>query len=291
MATLICSKCGTENPPDNLFCQNCGTTLKGVQPEGGDRTVMASRPKPPEIPPVEAVVETPPPAPEVPVVESAVPPSTLPPVVPVVPPPPPTPRAPQVFGTPIHKLGARMDDWSEIVEEAGEQADEVAEAFVEEIKAAEIPGVNVTPATLTSGASEARKYYLVHNGKGATAAVRFAAAGKDLYYSWDLFTRRSINWLVIGITLGVVFLISLIPTILTWISGSFFYGLYSLFSSFLGLLLVPGLGLLLAGKLFKDDIWGFYLSDLDDFALDEANLLGSVVDDCVSKAIEKVLEV
>ncbi|HPS42610.1 MAG TPA: hypothetical protein PK040_08410 [Anaerolineaceae bacterium] len=43
--------------------------------------------------------------------------------------------------------------------------------------------------------------------------------------------------------------------------------------------------------MFKDDIWGFYLSDLDDFALDEANLLGSVVDDCVSKAIEKVLEV
>lgn len=284
MATIICKKCGTENPPENLFCQVCGTSMKGVQPSEGERTVMVSRdvpamPTPPEvnpIPPPQIKAEA---VPEVP-------------FIPAVPPPPIVVPSPPVFsGTPIHKLGASQDNWSELVEGAADKIDEIGSAFVDEVKKADIPGVNITTSTLTSGTSEPRKYYLVHNGKGATVAVRFAAFGKDLYYSWELFTRRTINWLTIGILLGAAFLLALIPAILTWINGNFFYGIYTLVSSFLGILLVPGLALLLFGKLFKDDIWGLFVKDLDDFAMDDADALETTVDDCVSLAIEDVLEV
>lgn len=288
MATLTCTKCGTENPPDNLFCEMCGASLKGIQPSEGDRTVMVARESPPPPPVVEEKPVAPPPAPKgtpepVPVV----------PVAAVVPPPPPPPAAPAFIGTPINKLGVRQDSWSELVEGAAGKADQIAEAFMEEVELAEIPGVKVTPATLTSGTSEPRKYFLVHNGKGATVAVRFAAFGKDLYYTWELFTKRVINWLTIGILLGLAFLFTLIPTINTWVGmgNQFFYGLYTLVSLFLGSLLVPGLALLLFGKLFKDDIWGFYMKDLDDFALDDADALTTTVDDCITLAVEKVLEI
>ena len=191
-----------------------------------------------------------------------------------------------MLGTPINKLGVRIDNWSDMLEGEAENVEKISAAFVNDITGANLEGVKITSSDLTSGTSAPRKYHLVHNGKGATVAVRFTPFGKDLYYSWDLFTRRTINWLTIGILLGAVFVLALLSAILTWVGGNFFYGLLNFFSNFLSLLLVPGLALLLAGKLFKDDIWGYYLNDLDDFALDDANALGIAVDSSISRAIE-----
>jgi hypothetical protein len=285
MTNLVCSNCKAENPPDNLFCQSCGTSLQGVKPDNGEKTVMAPRgeavlpptqaePKPEAVPPSPAMqTATPPP------VSAAVPPPPpiLPPVLPT-----------QSFGTPIHKLGVRMDNWSELIEGEAAAAPEVTRLFVEEIGKAKLEGVKIAAVDLTSGASGARKYQVVENGKGATVAVRFAPVGNDLLLTWDLFTRRTTNWLLIGIVGGVAFLLALIWVIVNRGAG-FFYGLVSLVNTFLGLILVPGFGLLLLGKLKKDDIWGYYVNDLDDFAMDDANALGILVDDAATRAVETII--
>lgn len=173
-----------------------------------------------------------------------------------------------------------------MIDDQAGAADAIGAAFLKEIEDAKIEGVHAAASDLTSGNSGVRKYQVVTNGRGATAIVRFSPAGKDLYFNWDLFVQRTINWLTIGITGGVVFLLALIMAIYAGRSG-FFYGLFNFFANFLNLLLVPGLGLLLAGKLFKDDIWGFYLNNPDDFAMDDANALGIQVDNAATRAIEK----
>ena len=65
MANIICSNCKTENPPDNLFCLSCGTSLKDVKPLTGEETVIAPRenvivPPPPPMPTPPPVVFAPP---------------------------------------------------------------------------------------------------------------------------------------------------------------------------------------------------------------------------------------
>ncbi len=273
MANIICPTCKTENPPESLICKSCGTSLKGLKALTGEETIRT--PQKSSLPPSTAQAAAVPP----PIVQTATPPPP--------PPPPPIPvYQPPAFGTPIKKLGVRIDSWSEVIDDQAGAADSIAAAFLKEMEDAKIDGVHTATSDLTSRNSGVRKYQVVTNGKGATAVVRFSPLGKDLYFNWDLFVKRTINWLTIGITGGVVFLLALIMAIYAGRSG-FFYGLFTFFSNFLNLLLVPGLALLLVGKIFMDDIWGFYLKSPDDFAMDDANALGIQVDNAATRAIEK----
>jgi hypothetical protein len=206
---------------------------------------------------------------------------------PVTPPPPIPAYPPAVYGTPIRRLGSRIDSWSEVIDNSAAAADAIAGAFLKEIEDLKVDGVRAATSDLTSGSSGLRKYQVVTNGRGATVAVRFAPMGKDLYFNWDLYVHRPINWLLIGIAGGISFLLALFTAIY---AGSFIFGLVSFFTTFFNLLLVPGLGLLLFGKLLKDDIWGFYLNTPDDFALDDANALSILVDDAATRAIEKSMD-
>jgi hypothetical protein len=86
-----------------------------------------------------------------------------------------------------------------------------------------------------------------------------------------------------------VFVLAVVSAVLSGIASNFFYAILSFFQIFLGLLLVPGLALLLLGKLFKDDIWGFFFKDQDAFMLDDANGLSLLVDDALSRAIEQMI--
>lgn len=242
--------------------------------------------KPPE--PKVKVTTTPPPAPKAAVLK----PSAVPPPTPALPPaaPPLVPQSPFLnLGTPIRKLGFRVDSWYELLPGEGSRSDELAGIFKEEVEGAAGKDVRVVDSLLNGGGIATRTYQLVHNGTGATVAARFATVGKDLYAGWELFIRREINWLPIFIIGGIALVLAVVDGILSGIATNFFYAILSLFQVFLGLLLVPGLGLLLFGKLFKDDIWGFFFKDQDAFALDDANALSLLVDDALSRAIDRVI--
>lgn len=269
MATIVCASCGTVNDAKNLFCQACGKSLNAAAPAASDKTVVASR----------KAVETPP----APVAAPVAPPPPTP-AAPVMPPPPPAYVPPAPMGTPISSLGLRSDGWSDVLEDAAALEETVKEAFVKEVKAAGLPGLAVGESLLTNGKST-RKYLVLYNGNGANVVVRFAAYGKDLLTSWDLYTKRKFNWLTIGLLGGIVFLLTLIYQVLGhW--GLFYNGLFAFLQVFLSLLLVPTLALMLVGKLIKDDWLGLFVDDLDEFAADDAIALTSLVDSALSRAVE-----
>ncbi len=269
MATIVCASCGTVNDANNQFCQACGKSLKAAAPAASDKTVVASR-----------KAATPPPAPAA---APVAPPPPMP-AAPVMPPPPPAYVPPAPLGTPITSLGLRSDGWSDVLENAASLEAAVKEAFVNEVKASELPGLAVGESILTNGKSS-RKYLVLYNGNGANVVVRFAAYGRDLLTSWDLYTKRKFNWLTIGLLGGVVFLLTLIYQILGhW--GLFYNGLFAFIQVFFSLLFVPTLAVMLVGKLIKDDWLGLFVEDLDEFAADDAIALTSLVDSALSKAVE-----
>ena len=307
MADLICPNCSSSNPPDNLFCQSCGFSLKGVKPASGEKTVMAPRAgtPPPVLPekkgvvlppppsaarekpalPVAKPAAAPPPPPAVPIASAVTPPTAAPPA-----PPPALPPAPAVYyGTPIRKLGFTADSWYELVPGEGSRAEELAMLFKAEVEATAPKGVRVVDSLLNGGGFTPRTYHLITNGTGATVAARFSTLGKDLYAGWELLVRREINWIPLVVIGGVAFIMGVMSSILSCLNSNFFYGLLSFFQIFLGLLLAPGFALLLIGKLLKDDLWGFFFKDQDAFMLDDANALSLLVDDALSRAIEKMI--
>ena len=279
MATIICPNCKTENPGTNQFCQSCGSSLKSSIPAVNDKTVMSKRVK-------EPAAQTPPP-----------PAASMPPPVIVVPPPPsqgasvPPPvyaAAPVYMGTPMRNLGIRSDGWSDVIAEAADLTDDVKKAFLDEIDAAKLEGVRIAESDLRSGAGDIRKYQVLYNGRGATIVVRVAPFGCSLVVGWDLYTRRTINWLTIGLLAGIVFVCALLQNIIGRVFYmDFFGGFFSFLGVFINWLLVPGLALMLLGKLVKDDWLGYYATDLDEFEADDAVAFSTVVDNALTTAVEK----
>jgi hypothetical protein len=191
------------------------------------------------------------------------------------------------MGTPIKDLGVRADGWSDIIEDGAELADKVKKAFAEEMVSEKLPGVRVTDVQLSTGEMETRPYQLVNDSRGITIAVRVAPFGKNLFVGWDLYTRRSINWLTIGLIGGIVFLLAGLDVFTT----SYYYsevlnGIFGVIGTFINWLLVPSLFFLLLGKIVKDDWLAFYVKDLNEFAADDAVALSTIVDNALSHAVE-----
>jgi hypothetical protein len=117
-----------------------------------------------------------------------------------------------------------------------------------------------------------------------------APFGKHLVVSWDLFTRQSVNWLTIGVLAGAMFVLAFLNHILGGTSLRFFYGLFSWWGTFINWLLVPGLAVMLFGKILKGDWLAFYKKEPGNFAEDDAIAITTIVDDALSNAVEKALE-
>jgi len=278
MESVVCPNCGSVNPGGNQFCQACGKPLNVAAAVTADATVVKERGK-------KSAATPPPPPPAG---------GPLPPPIEMVPPPPPpyytTP--PAYLGTPVRSLGIRTDGWSEVVEDAAPLADKVKQGFLSELAASGVGGLHIAEADLRSENAELRSYQMIENGKGAVIAVRAAPFGNSLVVSWDLYTRRTINWLGVGILAGAVFLFALAYNLTsgTFIYG-FFRGLFMFIATTLSWLLTPGLAVMLAGKMLRDDWLAFFVKDLDDFAAEDAVALSTVVDNALTRAVEKAQEV
>lgn len=290
MDKIICPKCKAENDARNLFCESCGTQL--AKPPAAEKTVAASRAKP--------VAAVPPPAPVQPMAAPpAAPVMQAPPPAPVARPTPPPaqgyPQQPYGYypgqmygGTPIKQLGVRSDGWSDVIEDAAGIADKVKGAFVEEMGAQKIQGLRVTNVSLSNGAMETRAYQLVNDARGTTIVVSVTPYGKNLFVGWDLYVHRSINWLTVGLLGGIALVIAVLDTwAINYYYSGFFASVFGFLGTFLNLLLVPSLAILLFGKIVKDDWTAAFVKSLDEFGTDDAVALSTVVENALTRAIEK----
>ena len=301
MDKVKCSKCNTENDPGNQFCQTCGAPLVIAS----EKTVVAKRSAPETaatnmMPPPAPVPPAPvPPAAVMPPAGAPMPPPQSPYMQGQMPPPPAYgqpqgygyPPAPMYMGTPIKKLGLHLDGWSDVVEDGADLAEKVKQAFVEKITKENIPGLRITEVQLTGDEMPARPYTLVTNAPGVAVPVRVAPYGKNLVVSWDLYTRRSANWLTIGLLGGIVLLFAVLDkVVIAYAFDNFFVAMFSFFGTLLSWLLLPTLVLLLLGKIIKDDWVGLFVKDIDSFAADDADSLTTIIDNDLVEAIEDCLE-
>lgn len=281
-STIICPNCKTVNPATNLFCQSCGTKLAAATVVSATAAQAAVPPPPP--PYTAQPIQTPPPA-------AYPPPPTLPPQQPAYGQPPAMPYqapAPMFIAPAIKSLGAKVDEFGDIVPELGEKAAKVEETFISMLKEKDLAGVNVAKSTYTAG-SHQRAYVGITSPAGATILADFLPVGKDLAANWSLYTKRSINWLTVGIAGGAAFLFAFIAFITGLFSYSgFTYGWTQFFTVFSTLIIAAAIVLAVLGKVMKDDYFGLIVNDLDEIAWEDTNVLQSIVHDTMIEAIEKV---
>lgn len=191
---------------------------------------------------------------------------------------------------PLDSLGVHRDGWSDVYEDAAPLAEKVRNEFLNLMKANDIEGLRVLETNLVSERKEARKCLLIDQGKGTALSVSVTPFGKGLAVSRDLYIKRSINWLVVGILAGTVVLLALIEALVDGaFSSSFLRGLFSLITTILAWALTPALAVMLAGKLLRDDWLTFFVRSPDEFAIQDAESLTTIVDDALTQAVERTL--
>lgn len=274
--TIVCPNCKTVNPATNLFCQSCGTKLVAA-------TVVSTPAPVPPPPPFAAQIPPPPGAyPPPPTLPQQQPAYGQPPVMTYQPP------APVYVAPTIGKLGVKTDEFSDIVPELADKAAKVEETFIGMLKEKGLPGVNIAKSTYTSGTSQ-RAYVGITNPAGATILADFLPVGKDLASNWSLYTKRSINWFVVGIAGGAAVFFALLTFIFGLVSLWGFGSAWSQFFSVLALLVIAAIVVVgLLGKATKDDFMGLFVKDMDEIAWEDTNILQSIVHDTMIEAIEKV---
>jgi hypothetical protein len=316
---IICPNCQTPNPAKNLYCQACGKPLV-TTPQQPTTPTVVSAPEPEPVPQQPALeAPPPPPANQPPFVEqdqkaAPFPPypanqldQTLPPPQSFPPPgyqgqpyqpqevppqgypqqgmppqqgyyPPPLPSAHSLDG-----LGVRVDHWAGLIPGGAEKCTEVEENIATELKAREFPMVNVERAEFGDGM--VKKAYQVVRGPAGSVAVHTSAMGKDLLISWSTHVRRSPNWPMIAILAAIAFGISFL-TSLGGI-GNFGYFLVNwIFGTFNWLLPVTLLALI-AGYVWKGNLWYFFMTGPSEMAKDELVALAMSVHNSLMSAAQK----
>ncbi len=265
-STVVCSNCKTVNPISNLFCQTCGARLDGPK---------ASAVTPP--PPIPTAV-VPPPMKTVPAAVPPVP-AAAPTVVPL-PPSPPGPLA-QSFG----KLGFKVDEYSDIVIDSANKSDKVNSEFVKSMQAKQIPQVNIGKSVFTAGGKK-RTFHTITSPSGVTLLANILPFGKDLLLGWEMYVKRTIRWLTLAIIGGA----ALILPIFSALQGGLGYGIVFVFASYwtmlFTILLIASLGVLLFGKLLKDEWLYLFVEDLDPIAWEDAIALQLAVHDALLDAMD-----
>jgi hypothetical protein len=169
---------------------------------------------------------------------------------------------------PLRKLGLRRDSWVDILLGAGYQAVEVQKFFIAEMLKHQLPHVTLMRGELVTGSTNGvrRQYYILQGNSDLLITVSISSFGRDLFLTLDLFARRLINWINLGlVALGSFFLAVLTGFALRLVNSS-----YNGVAALLSLLVWPiigGIVLALLGRLFQNNPWAFLLRDSDKFAV------------------------
>lgn len=189
----------------------------------------------------------------------------------------------------IEKLGVKVDEFSDIIPDLGEEAVKVEEAFIKAVGEKNLPGANITKSVYTAGGKQ-RAYVGISHPAGATMLVDFVAVGKDLAINWYLYARRVINWLTVGIVGGAAFFFALLTFIIGLATIWGFSMAWAEFFNTLSLLLVAGIFVVgLLGKILKDDIGALFVKEIDDIAWEDIGVMQSVVHDALIDTIDESL--
>ncbi|MCU0485541.1 MAG: zinc ribbon domain-containing protein [Anaerolineales bacterium] len=240
---IVCPNCRATNPAEYSFCQSCGTRLQGINPIPAEPSFQ--QPAQPE--------------------RYAQP--NLP-----------------VSGTiQIDHLGARLDGWADLVEDAGSSASVVSQHFAQELAAHQMPQVNVVRADLTPGgiSGKHRAYQLTQSYTGATMAVYIGQFGKDLYLAWELFVRTVIKWRNILIMIGIAAVLSLLITLM---GGDFNFIMWLMATAVWSIAIFIGAGF--AGKIMRNSRLAFFIEEIDLFTSDDITAMMFVVHKSLMKALD-----
>ncbi len=197
------------------------------------------------------------------------------------------PPQPVVAAPVLEKLGARAEGWMDLVAGEAKKAGEIEKAFVEELKAREIPLVNIEKMEFSAGF--AKKAYQVARHPAGSVVVSVEGIGKDLACSWALYVPQAPNWKMIGILAGIAFGVSFFLAVGSL--GVFGFGVGNFLVQWIfgtiGWLWQVALVALIVGQVWKGSFWHFFLVGTPDTTKESLAALVLAVHQSLLVAVEK----
>ncbi|MBC8074469.1 MAG: zinc ribbon domain-containing protein [Chloroflexales bacterium] len=196
---------------------------------------------------------------------------------------------------PLGLLSTRVDSWGEVVDDKGELAAALQERFKQAVTQRQMPGVNYEITSYISHKIGSREYLVVRSPRrGGRVAVYINQFGRDLYLAWDLWVSFQINWIVIAPILGLSVLCGPLFSWLVALSRMFTAGNNVIVSLGWPVLLfainVIILGAIVgwAGRFLRRDWRSFFLTDLDDFDIQDLRAILLATHDSLLQAANSV---
>jgi hypothetical protein len=183
------------------------------------------------------------------------------------------------FSFDITKLGYYLDGWADLVEDKGNQAEQIRLTVQKILQERNMPQVRVTRQRPMVGA-ESRDYESADTYPGAVTTVYVGEHGKDLYVSWRTFIKPVLNQNVIV----AILLVAGILGLFSWFStNSFFWAMLS-FVLF-GALAAAFVGFL--GRMLKGSSVAFFFIEPNLFDAEDITAMSLSVHKSLLRALDK----
>jgi hypothetical protein len=178
----------------------------------------------------------------------------------------------------------RIEGWSDLIPDAGDQAEAIQKGFVESFNARGIAEAQLEPAGFAS-AGTIKTYWVVRSPAGSSA-VQVEPKGKDLFVGWSQYEKRTLDVQKLGILAGVAFAVSFLANLGAFSSAFGYFLLGWIFGTFNWLLPVTVIALV-AGYIWKGSFWYFFMPEPDEMAKDNRTALMLAVHQSLLDAVEK----
>jgi len=187
----------------------------------------------------------------------------------------------------INRLGLRIDGWADIVEGAGNKAEDARKATQKVLQEKGMPNVTVNATVLRT--SRERPYFVIEMPNGACVTIYIGSFGQDLYATWDLYIRPVLNKELIFAVLGIAALIGFIGAFQQngWTGKSEFSFMGWIFST-LGWVIGGAILVAIAGFIARRNAFAFFFKQLDVFDVDDIGAMGLDVHKGLMRALDSV---